>query len=170
MAHPWDAKVHGPWLEALDRARATQGLCKFCMRLRDQRKGKYPNTSSKRGVDIARKRALHTALITEGGGECSTCKRIPHSEFEHPIGFHFNHRESRWHGDTKKMNISDFWVDWAAIDASPYKDNSRYLNMTLEEAEPLMRAEALKCDVVCSTCHERITQGQLTDAKGTVYK
>ena len=25
-------------------------------------------------------------------------------------------------------------------------------------------------DVLCSTCHERITQGQRTDAKGTVYE
>ena len=171
--HPWDAKVHGPWLEALDRARATQGLCKFCTEVRKYQKGDYDGImDSAYGVDIAQKKALHTELFRELGGVCSICKREPDPDYP-KIGFHFNHRESRWHGDTKKMNVSDFWVNWNKLQRNisvPSEGNRRFLDMTLEEAEPLMRAETLKCDVVCCTCHERITQGQRTDAKGTVYE
>ena len=165
---PYWSDIHEPMLNALESARSTSGLCKYHHLAKVDLRPPEEMCSS-HGCDIEKKQQLYVEMM----GPCNTCRR-PHTA----VGFHFNHREPRWEGDGKKFNIADFFVDWVELDhAGDYTKadddktmrNFECLAMPYAQAEPLMRAEAAKCTVECVSCHQRITQDQLTAHFGTCY-
>ena len=169
LTSPW-SDVHRPWLSAFEtaqRALETKGkdvLCKYCHLLSLD----YRDLRSTQGRDLEKKQQFYSELM--GDSPCMQCGRARGQTTTR--GFHFNHRVCRWEGKEKEFSLSEFFVDWAdqyQTTTTTSATNSTCLNMSFQDAAPLMRAEANKCEVVCVSCHDVITQDQRSAAKKTCY-
>ena len=155
--------VHHPWLKWLDAARealrvkGVPALCPYCRLLR-RIEGRSPLEVPTGSVDVPAKRALYEELrgtdVT-----CATCGRKPPPGAP-AHGFDMNHTVSKWEGGKKMYNLGDFIVAWNSTTKRARARNEEALRMPFEDAAPLMRREAGRCDVQCRSCHDDITERQ----------
>ena len=71
-----------------------------------------------------------------------------------------NHTVSKWEGGDKGYNLGDFIVAWNSTTKRARDRNEEALRMRFDDAAPLMRREAERCDVQCRSCHDDITERQ----------
>lgn len=153
-----------PWLSARVCAMRARGVCHYHRLLNRVRARGHREIIAKQGRDLVLKRQLHTTLFRERGGGCNACGRRP--DDEHPdIGFDFNHLVCRRDGGDKAYNISDFWISWDELHGNSKSHeastrNQAALHMPYADAEAIMRTEAMKCEVLCRSCHARVTDDQ----------
>ena len=159
---PWGYD-HVPWLDARARALAATGSCAYHRLLDKVRRTGPRDLTASHGRDLARKKELHTRLAWAHGDHCTACGRTRDPEFP-GLGFELNHRVCVREGGDKRYNVSDFWISWGEVQGGkPGSSSARNrvaLDMPWSLAEPAMRREAAMCELLCRSCHARVTQDQ----------